>query len=233
MLTDSFSLTFTYAQAQQFQKNIDHSHIIELNDLKYHILWKFNKTDFWQLNPCNPRLITRPIRMAFSKRQYLFFFRAANLRNSVPIKFRSIQNSWDGTMQPWLLQTNLSIDVNTQTTETEEEEPSCKWQDASVFTLHGNLRPKSLKHKSVQIQVTKESWGCYTNIWYGSLRQRIPDHMYHNTPITGTGISFFLKWKTLQFCCPTRAISKITQIYLKSYYFRWEAVKPKLIKHLL
>ena len=38
MLTDSFSLTFTYAQAQQFQTNIDHSHIIELNDLKYHIL---------------------------------------------------------------------------------------------------------------------------------------------------------------------------------------------------
>ena len=52
---------------------------------------------------------------------------------------------------------NLHMEINTQTTETEEEEkPSWKQQDACVFTLHGNLRPKSLKQKSLGDQMPPE-----------------------------------------------------------------------------
>ena len=49
------------------------------------------------------------------------------------------------------------MEINTQTTETEEEEkPSWKQQDACVFTLHGYLRLKSLKHKSLEDQTSPE-----------------------------------------------------------------------------
>ena len=71
---------------------------------------------------------------------------------------------------------NLHMEINTQTTETEEEEtPSWKQQDACVFTLHGNLRPKSLKHKSLGDQMSQEKVEAviqrYGTVAYGKASQ--------------------------------------------------------------